>query len=871
MTTDELRKAYIDFFKSKNHRTFPSDSLIPAGDPSLLFTGAGMNQFKPYFLGLKKDVKRAVSCQKCLRTADLDRVGQTAYHHTFFEMLGNFSFGDYFKEEAIAWGWEFVTQVLKLPEKRLWVSVYEEDDDAFQIWKKKIGLPESRIRRMDAVDNFWPSNAKVDGPNGPCGPCSEIYVGETPGKGVEIWNLVFTQYDRQNGGALVDLPQKNIDTGMGLERTASVLQGVETNFDIDSFKKIREELKRLLKSGAAETAHENAVMDHLRAVVFSIADGALPSNEGRGYVIRKLIRLGTEHFLKTGAATSGTLHKLVPAIVAVMGNAYPEIKGQEKMISRVIENEELSYLEILNTQVPRLVSQFEKAKSSSLPASIWIRTIAFPYYDALGVPLDVIEESSRRAGLDFDKALFHKLLEEQKKRSRESSKITAEIFSKNNLYALVEGLPPTEFLGYDATEAENCKLLKIIKGQNSVEKLEKGEEGLLIFDKSPFYAEAGGQVGDTGRVQGKNFFAEVLDAQWLEKCIAHQVLVKEGAAAPNQIYKLTVAPQRRADIMKNHTATHLLHSALRKILGEHVKQSGSLVAEDALRFDFTHFKAVGPEALAKVEALVNTEIQKNVPLNKKVVSKDEAMKEGAVAPFGEKYGEEVRVVTIGDFSKELCGGTHLRSTGEIGLFKIVSESSIQAGVRRIEALTGMAAARFWESNQEELAKIRQEFQVDNSDFKAEFERVQKKLKGLESRLFHRMDLKMKQETKEKFEKAPEINGIKRFCMTTSLADMELIKNDIQFLKSQNKSFIALFRADSFDKFSYIVAASGDVVSGGWDSSQIVQMLNHKLEGHGGGRPDFAVGGSKSLGLKDKVFDIFQAGTETLLRSIGGRS
>src|SRR3989338_1824334 len=410
MTTDELRKLYLKFFKKRDHRVFASDSLVPVGDASLLFTGAGMNQFKPYFLGLKKDLKRAASCQKCLRTADLDRVGKTAYHHTFFEMLGNFSFGDYFKEEAIAWAWEFVTQELKIPKGKLWVSTYQEDEEAFKLWKKKIGLPESRIMRMGAHDNFWPANAKEEGPNGPCGPCSEIYVGEVPGKGIEIWNLVFTQYDRQSDGTLKDLPQKNIDTGMGLERTACVLQGVESNFDIDLFKEIRSELKKLLKNGSRETAHENAVMDHARAVVFTIADGVLPSNEGRGYVVRKLIRLGIDHLERAGAAKQGSFHKLVPAVIQVMKPAYPELASREKSVLSIVENEERSFLEVIKTRVPLLKEELPKTAD---PAEV-----AFKYYDTFGLPFELISATAAAAGTPIDVRAVNALLEQQKKSSK---------------------------------------------------------------------------------------------------------------------------------------------------------------------------------------------------------------------------------------------------------------------------------------------------------------------------------------------------------------------------------------------------------------------------------------------------------------------
>ncbi|HXV18641.1 MAG TPA: alanine--tRNA ligase, partial [Candidatus Omnitrophota bacterium] len=596
ITTDQLRQRYLDFFKSKDHRVFSSDSLVPADDPSLLFTGAGMNQFKPYFLGLKKDVKRATSCQKCLRTADLDRVGKTAYHHSFFEMLGNFSFGDYFKEDAIAWGWEFVTKELSLPKEKLWVSVFEEDDEAFDIWKKKVGVPEPRIVRMGPEDNFWPSNARIDGPNGPCGPCSEIYVGETPGKGVEIWNLVFTQFDRQSDATLKDLPQRNIDTGMGLERTAAVLQGVASNFDADNFKRIRQGLRSLMGSGHDNT-HENAAMDHARAAIFSIADGALPSNEGRGYVVRKLIRLGSDHFEKAGAPKARrTFFKLAPFIVEVYGGVYPELVDRQKTILSILENEEKAYDESCR--------RAESARQGSMSAD----EFAFMLYDTYGLPVDKIKDKFAKESLSFNEEKFIHYLNEQRERSRASSKIAGEIFSTKGNYGLVDDIARTEFTGYHGIEGEGT-LLRVIRGSEKVASLKAGEEGLLIFNRSPFYAESGGQVGDTGVITGKNFKATVLDTQYLEKAIAHKVRVDEGEAREGQNYHLKVDGERRDDIMKNHTATHLLHSALRKVLGEHVKQSGSLVAPDRLRFDFTHFKALEPAVLLKIEELVNAEVK----------------------------------------------------------------------------------------------------------------------------------------------------------------------------------------------------------------------------------------------------------------------
>ena len=842
MKTDKLRKTYLDFFRSKDHRVFSSDSLVPPGeDKSLLFTGAGMNQFKPYFMGLKKDIKRATSCQKCLRTADLDRVGKTAYHHTFFEMLGNFSFGDYFKEQAISWGWEFVTKALGLPKEKLWVSVYQEDGEAFNIWKSKVGLPESRIVYMGPEDNFWPANAPKDGPNGPCGPCSEIYVGETPSEGVEIWNLVFTQFDRQSDGSLKPLPQKNIDTGMGLERTAAMLQGVGSNFDTDNFQKIRAELKRLLKPGSNETAHENAVMDHIRAIVFSIADGALPSNDGRGYVIRKIIRLGSEHLTKAGANRSEKLSKLAPVIVDVYGKNYPEIAERARTIISIIENEERSYAEVLRTQIPKMKQVFTSVKQSAIPETWPSKTAghAFKFYDTLGLPLDVIREIAIESGLQLDEEQFNLHLNEQKKRSRESSKIAGEIFSKDNKLGLIEGLPASKFLGYEATETKG--------------KLLKTEGSLLIFDQTPFYAESGGQIGDTGEILGKNFKAEVLDTQFIDKCIAHKVRIVEGQPKEGETYNLKIDADRRADIMKNHSATHLLHSALRKVLGDHVKQSGSLVAPDRLRFDFTHFSALDSKSMAAVEELVNAEVRKNIKLDKKVMSKEKAIEAGAVAFFGEKYGDEVRVVTMGDFSKELCGGTHLNSTGEIGMFKIVSESSIQAGVRRIEAVTGRGANAYAENIEKDIKNLAREFDCDPKELFEKFLNLRNRFGELDARLKNIYKEIERNRTKENL--TEKFNDISIYTRFNDKVRSDTFSVSISYLKTLNIPFVALFQGTADDKVMFAIGASSDLIQKGFHAGKIIKPISEKVGGKGGGKPDYAVGGGKILSNAKEAFEL----------------
>jgi alanyl-tRNA synthetase len=851
MKVDQLRQAYLDFFKAKSHKPYSSDSLVPADDPSLLFSGAGMNQFKPYFLGLKKDVKRATSCQKCLRTADLERVGKTAYHHSFFEMLGNFSFGDYFKEGAIEYAWEFVTQVLKLPKEKLWVSVYQDDDEAFNIWKNKIGVSEERIVRMGAEDNFWPSNAPTDGPNGPCGPCSEIYVGEIPGKGVEIWNLVFTQYDRQSDGSLPPLPQKNIDTGMGLERAAAVMQGVASNFDIDTFVELRKEVHALLKQGGVDRSRENAVMDHVRAVTFCIADGALPSNEGRGYVVRKIIRLATDHLNKAGAVTPGTLHKLVPAVVRIMGKVYPELADRQKTIQSIVENEERAFLEIVRTRVPELEKLIGKSEDPT--------KLAFTYYDTYGLPFEFIQATAASKNVVISREAFDALLEEQKNRSRQSSKLAGEIFSKDSFYSLIQGLPNTEFLGYESTSAKGVKVLRAIKGQTVADELGAEDEGLLIFDKTPFYAESGGQVGDSGHITAPGFRARVLDTQWLEKCAAHKVFVEKGTIKTGDVCDLTVEDDRRGDVMKNHTATHLLHSALRRVLGDHVKQSGSLVAKDYLRFDFTHFKQVDAESIAKIEELVNGEVKKDTKLHKRTMSKDEAVKEGAIAFFGEKYGDSVRVVAVGDFSKELCGGTHIDSTGQIGLFKIVSEGSIQAGVRRIEAVTGRAAKELVENESKEIEALARSFNSSKEGLPSALKTRAEKVRQYEATLKTSVSAKMREASAAMLAKSPEIGGVKFVTLALPPASTELFQAAFEYLKTQKVPFALLGQCQREDKVTFVVGASPEVVQKGFNAGKIVKELAAAVEGNGGGRPDFAVGGGKNpskvkdaLALGDKI-------------------
>ncbi len=752
------------------------------------------------------------------------------------------------------------------------MSVYEEDEEAFLIWKNKIGLPESKIVRLGAVDNFWPSNAKIDGPNGPCGPCSEIYVGEMPGKGVEIWNLVFTQFDRQSDGSLKNLPQKNIDTGMGLERTASVLQGVESNFDIDIFMGFRKGLRALLRKDAPRAvADENAVMDHARAAVFSIADGALPSNEGRGYVVRKLIRLGCDHLTKAGAEP-GQFKKLAPLVAEMMQNAYPEIGARQKEIAAVIENEENAYQEVLRTRIPMWQHRLKEILSDGGDAkkrSVAVSVEAFTYYDTYGVPLDLLQEAAELSGTSVDPEIFRKRMEEQKDRSRASSKIAGEIFVKSDLYALTEGIAQTQFLGYTDTKA-TARLLKVLRSSAGQQQSDvDGYEAVLIFDQSPFYAESGGQIGDTGSVSGNNFQAEVQDTHAHEKIILHKVRVKRGQPEVGKSYELSVDADRRADIMKNHTATHLLHSALRKTLGEHVKQSGSLVAADYLRFDFTHFRALDPETLNKIEALVNEEVKKNSKLEKQVLSKEQAIKEGAVAFFGEKYGEDVRVVSVGDFSKELCGGTHLDCTGPIGFFKITSESSIQAGVRRIQAVTGRWAEQYLQEQRQQLDKIYKTFHLDKHSPQEGLRKKTQAIMALKNRIRQSAATRITSHLDGCIQPSANIGGAKLVLETLDGADVDLMRGGFEHLKSKDVSFVLFLASGDSEKISFLVAASPDLVRKGFDAGKIVKSIAVVVEGNGGGRPDFAVGGGKRADKKNQALAFGEKAIRRELENISG--
>lgn len=875
----------MSFFESKGHAIAPSDSLVPKDDPTVLFTSAGMNQFKDYFLGRRKDLKRAASCQKCLRTGDIEKVGQTPAHHTFFEMLGNFSFGDYFKDEAIAWAWEFMTKTLGLKEKDLWVSVYVDDDEAYKIWRDKIKVPEEKILKFGAKENFWPSNAPQDGPDGPCGPCSEIYYDQGIGFGcgkpdcnpgcdcgrfVEVWNLVFTQFNRAGVNKLEPLPNKNIDTGMGLERLASVMQHVRTNFETDIFKPIINGILNLIYEPkmrsyamAEGISRLNAIADHIRAAVFCIADGVLPSNAGRGYVLRSLVRRSIVH-AKSLTFNEPFLYKLVDAVVRTMKGGYPEVEVRRENISQIIKSEEEKFLQIsedVRGDLEVLASNLKSEGKDMIPGEN-----IFYFHDTRGLPIEMIKEFASDEGLKLDLEGYERLMEEQRKKSRGATKISGEIFAET-LTTLVSSLGvETPFVGYEKLECD-ATIKCIIKDNKIVDWVSAPADIAIILDVSPFYGEAGGQVGDTGTIESDKFKIEIYDTKLIEKTSIHLGKLKEGKIKTEDKARAIVDKKRRQEIAKHHTATHLLQAALRKVLGPHVQQSGSLVAPDRLRFDFTHFKAIDEAQLNRIEEVVNEYIRQNDVLRIEMMDLDEAKKSGATALFGEKYEKRVRVITTGDYSKELCGGTHLKSTGEIGIFKIIGESSVAAGLRRIEAIVGEVAYKHVKESEEALRKIADMLKTEPSKLPGQIEKLINQIKELERRL-------KSYEIKNVRTKAKELVSTKEFVdnkvylvvkrldgftpeTLTNLTDeikANLIQNGVSILGSvfEGKSFI-------------VVGVTNDLVKKGMDARTIIGKAAKVIGGGGGGRPDLAQAGGKDVSKLDEALKTGEKTAKELIR------
>lgn len=871
MTGNEIRNKYLKFFESKKHRIVRSDSLIPANDPSVLFTSAGMNQFKEQFMGINVIFKRAASLQKCLRTGDLEKVGRTAGHHTFFEMLGNFSFGDYFKKEAITWAWEFMTHELKLPAGRLWISVYKDDNEAYDIWKDDIKVPASKIKKYGADDNFWPQNAITNGPDGPCGPCSEIFYdrGEDAGCGdehcepscccgrfVEVWNLVFTQFNRSGRNNLVPLKNKNIDTGMGLERIASVMQGVKTNFETDLFVPITGAIYGLARSTSPHIApggkepdaafRVNAIADHIRAVVFMISDGALPSNEERGYVCRMLIRraftLGKEMDIETPF-----LYKLAQPVAKIMKEPYPEIEAMRENIADVIFNEEKRFERTLS-EGERIIQEKKIITGEDL----------FDLYDTRGVPFGTAIASAETRGIPIEEGALEKAKQymgRQKEMARAKSKMKTSIFddskSEDIIKKLSKLLKETVFTGYSGLETD-ANIIAIIKGRGGVKSAKSGEKAEIILDKTPFYGESGGQTGDSGEIAGRSGKARILDTKKVGGVTVHIAEITKGEIRKGGRVRALVDKDARLDIARNHTATHLLHYALREVLGKHVKQSGSLVAKERLRFDFTHFKAVDRRELDRIEEMVNELIRENIKVKSENLSQEAAKKKGAIALFGEKYGKKVRMISVGERSAELCGGTHLDYTGRIGLFRIVSEGSAASGIRRIEAITGRRAYRSVKDDEELISDTASLLKTTKNNLKKAAEEAMLKAK----RLIKEEAGKNKGgafDIESLIAKSEDINGIKVISADVADADITELRDIADDIKKRSGLSVAVLGSSFEGKVSLVCSVSDGAAARGLDAESIIKKAALIVGGSGGGRPTFAQAGGRDVNkLKEAI-------------------
>lgn len=862
MTSDEIREAYLKFFESKGHKRLPSASLIP-DDPQLMFTVAGMVPFKPIFWGKVDPVyPRVTTCQKCVRTNDIENVGRTPRHHTFFEMLGNFSFGDYFKKEAIAWAWEFVTKVLEMPEEKLWVTIYEYDDESFEIWKS-IGVPEHKMIRMGKEDNFW----GPAGPTGPCGPCSEIHYdtgievpvkdggipnpGNTDGRFIEIWNLVFTEFYQDEEGKLHPLPRKNIDTGAGLERISAMMQGVLWNFDTDLFKPIIDAIQNVLNVKYKEDAKKDisirVIADHVRAVTFMIADGVLPSNEGRGYVLRRVLRRALRHGVLLGAKEP-FLYKIVDSVVKKMGHVYPEIVEKQSFVETIIKAEEQKFI----TNLSRGLELVQKIVSASGKISA---EDAFKLYDTYGFPIDILRDIAQENNYELDEAGFEKYLQQQRERSR---KAQGEVeFAQKTGYETLD--LETVFVGYDTMESEST-VLKIKKDNEFVEELEaEGMECELVLDITPFYAEKGGQVADRGTINWSNGRFEVEYVyNPVEGIIVHKGKLYGKIKVGEKI--LSAVDEKRRWTMRNHTATHLLHAALRKVLGTHVRQAGSLVEPERLRFDFTHYQALTKEEIKQIEDMVNEVILQAIPVVTEVKSYDEAVKEGAMALFEEKYGDFVRVVKVADFSEELCGGTHVRNTGEIGLFKIISESAVSAGVRRIEAITGMNSLEYLRNRESILESLKERLEVPMSEISVKVEKIIEEKKALEKEL---ASLKIKLINPETIASSSKsFEGINYLSFVFDSVEPEVLKDLTDDVSERIKGIVLLI-SKLEGKIVFTIKVPKELTST-YNAGNIAKAVAKVLGGGGGGSPTFAQAGGK---LQEKIPEALELFEKIIRREV----
>lgn len=881
LSGNEIRQKFLDYFKSKGHRIVPSSSLIPKDDPSLLFTNAGMVQFKQVFLGKeKRDYVRAATCQKSFRASgkhnDLENVGVTPRHHTFFEMLGNFSFGDYFKREAIIYGWDLLTNGFGLPADKLWVSVFETDDEAAEIWEREIGLPPERIVRLGESENFWSM-----GDTGPCGPCSEIHIdqGEHVGCGrpecavgcdcdryLELWNLVFMQYNRDASGEMTPLPRPSIDTGMGLERIAAVVQGKLSNYDSDLFTPILAHAGELAGVAYGQDPDKDislrVIADHARACAFLIGDGILPSNEGRGYVLRRILRRAARHGRKLGLE-GPFLHQVAQTVMAEMRGAYPTLYDSRAFVDKVILSEEERFGETLDTGLRLLSEAVAEAKARGDKALSG--EVAFKLYDTYGFPLDLTMTIVAEEGLEVDQEGFDRAMEGQRSRSRAAWKGSGEQELPPALAELRAFGFKTEFLGYEGLEATSEIALLLVDGR-AVEAVGQGQKAELITPKTPFYGEAGGQQGDVGTIEGSGGKARVLDTTKPGgELIVHHVEVSEGSLKKGEAVKLLVDPDHRGATAANHTATHLLHAALRQVLGEHVKQAGSLVSARRLRFDFTHFEAMTPEQLRQVERIVNQAIRANIELCTTVMDLEEAISSGAMALFEERYGEKVRLVEIPGVSKELCGGTHARRTGDIGFFKLVAESSVAAGVRRVEALTGGAAVEAVQALEDELGRAAAALKVERSAVAERAARLVSALKETERQVETLKARLAGAGSRDLLAEAQEVDGVKLLVTRVEIDNPKAMREVGDSVRERLGSGVAVLGAQAGNKALLLALVSKDL-TGRFHAGNIVRELAPLVGGGGGGKPDLAQAGGQNPAGLDQALDR----AKELLRELAGQ-
>ncbi|HDT2303387.1 TPA: alanine--tRNA ligase [Escherichia coli] len=857
-STAEIRQAFLDFFHSKGHQVVASSSLVPHNDPTLLFTNAGMNQFKDVFLGLdKRNYSRATTSQRCVRAGgkhnDLENVGYTARHHTFFEMLGNFSFGDYFKHDAIQFAWELLTSEkwFALPKERLWVTVYESDDEAYEIWEKEVGIPRERIIRIGdnkgapyASDNFWQM-----GDTGPCGPCTEIFYdhgdhiwGGPPGspeedgdRYIEIWNIVFMQFNRQADGTMEPLPKPSVDTGMGLERIAAVLQHVNSNYDIDLFRTLIQAVAKV--TGATDLSNKSlrVIADHIRSCAFLIADGVMPSNENRGYVLRRIIRRAVRHGNMLGAKET-FFYKLVGPLIDVMGSAGEDLKRQQAQVEQVLKTEEEQFARTLERGLALLDEELAKLSGDTLDGET-----AFRLYDTYGFPVDLTADVCRERNIKVDEAGFDAAMEEQRRRAREASGFGADY------NAMIRVDSASEFKGYDHLEL-NGKVTALFVDGKSVDAINAGQEAVVVLDQTPFYAESGGQVGDKGELKGANFSFAVEDTQKYGQAIGHIGKLSVGSLKVGDAVQADVDEARRARIRLNHSATHLMHAALRQVLGTHVSQKGSLVNDKVLRFDFSHNEAMKPEEIRAVEDLVNAQIRRNLPIETNIMDLEAAKAKGAMALFGEKYDERVRVLSMGDFSTELCGGTHASRTGDIGLFRIISESGTAAGVRRIEAVTGEGAIATVHADSDRLSEVAHLLKGDSNNLADKVRSVLERTRQLEKELQQLKEQAAAQESANLSSKAIDVNGVKLLVSELSGVEPKMLRTMVDDLKNQLGSTIIVLATVAEGKVSLIAGVSKDVTDR-VKAGELIGMVAQQVGGKGGGRPDMAqAGGTDAAAL-----------------------